>query len=403
MLTRFHDLWALLKKRAEEGIHQQAKLDEFVAERHLILPGDLNSIDTVRLSIPVPVVQRDRAHLTNLGFVLGKSLHRAKKLSDGSLADPDPGFELWQRPFDDCRVMLWPKTEEKTGKCVIEVALCRVLGLPNHRLHELRQIDVQRGFEILMLETLPWTTARADADEHGFWWALVRLDLVRDVLASAQLSAMAYAHTRWVRVRSDPKVMKNGIWWVAASRSQRPYQLRIYDKGEQMWDVAGSHAVVDLVESPSAGEVMRVEMRYVGAAGLPALGKLLDGAERGIRVGNRMIQILISKAAGRTLSVELSLAGLHRALAWEIGLLGHGDVVATTKKEVLARAFARDPVFRSDFLKNWGRDSIREVRKLAGKLGPAAMGLDLLQTCYGVAAKPSAGLWPAKSLALNSQ
>ncbi|HMQ22208.1 MAG TPA: hypothetical protein PKE00_06940 [Planctomycetota bacterium] len=128
MLTSSHDLWAVLKKRTEEGIHQQAKLDEFVAERHLILPGDLNSIDTVRLSIPVPVVQRDRAHLTNLGFVLGKSLHRAKKLSDGSLADPDPGFELWQRPFDDCRVMLWPKTEEKTGKCVIEVALSRVLA-----------------------------------------------------------------------------------------------------------------------------------------------------------------------------------------------------------------------------------------------------------------------------------
>jgi len=402
-MTSSHDLWAVLKKRTEEGVCQQAELNEFVAQRHLILPSDENNIDTVRLSLPLCVVSRDRDRLTKLGFVLGKSLHKAKKLSDGSLADPDPGYELWQRPFDDCRVMLWPKTDEKPGKCVIEVALSRVLGIPNHRLHELRQIDVQRVFEILMLETLPWTTARADADERGFWWALVRLDLVRDVLANARVFALAYQHTRWSRVRADPKMMRNGIWWKATSKSQTPHQLRIYDKGEQMWDVAGSDAAIDLKGAPDPGEIMRVERRFGGTSGFPALGKLFDGAGRGIRVGKRMIQLLIGEAAGRTLPIELSLCGLHRALAWELGLLGHGDVVATTKKEALARAFARDAVFRSDFLENWGRDSIREVRRLAGKLGPAAMGLDLLQACYGVAAKSSAGLWPAKSLALNSQ
>lgn len=118
----------MLKKRKEEGIHQQAKMNEFVAERHLILPGDVNNIDTVRTSLPLLVVSKDRDRLTKLGFVLGKSLHKAKKLSDGSLADPDPGFELWQRPFDDCWVLLWPKTGEHHGKCVIEVALSRVLA-----------------------------------------------------------------------------------------------------------------------------------------------------------------------------------------------------------------------------------------------------------------------------------
>ncbi len=405
LTSHAHGLWAVFKELRKAGDVQQSKLNEFVAKRHLILPGDVNNIDTVRMSLPVLVVPRDRPHLTKRGFVLGKSLHKAKKLSDGSLADPDPGYELWQRPFDDCRVMLWPKTEEKTGKCVIEVALSRVLGIPNHRLHELRQIDVQRGFEILMLETLPWTTAWADADVRGFWWALVRLDLARDVYGNAQHFAVAYENTRWPRVQSDPKVMKNGICWKAISKSQTPHQLRIYDKGEQMRDVAWPHAALDLADAPLPGAVMRVERQFVGMAGLPALGKLLDGADRGIRVGGRVIQI-VSREADRdskTLPIELSLTGLHRALAWEIGLLGHGDVVATSKRGTLARAFARDPVFRSDFLRNWGRDIIREIRKLAGKLGPAAMGLDLLQACYGVAAKSSAGLGTAKSLMLNSQ
>lgn len=122
-----NDLWAVFRELRKAGEAQHDKLNEFVAKRHLILPTDENSVDSVRLSIPVPVVHRDRAHLTKLGFVLGKSLHRAKKLRDGSLAEPDPGYELWQRAFDDCRVLLWPKTDDKPGKCVIEVALSRVL------------------------------------------------------------------------------------------------------------------------------------------------------------------------------------------------------------------------------------------------------------------------------------
>lgn len=98
-----------------------------VAERHLILPVDENCVDSVRMSIPVPVVHKDRAHLTKLGFILNKSLHKAMEMPDGSLVDPGPGYELWHRPFDGRRVELWPATEEHPGKSVIEVAVSRVL------------------------------------------------------------------------------------------------------------------------------------------------------------------------------------------------------------------------------------------------------------------------------------
>lgn len=121
-----HALWAVFKKLKQAGEAQRDLLNKFVAERHIIPPVAENCVDSVRMSIPVPVVHRDRAHLTKLGFVLGKSLHRAKKLRDGSLADPDPGYKLRQHPFDVCRVEPWPATEEHPGKCVIEVAISRV-------------------------------------------------------------------------------------------------------------------------------------------------------------------------------------------------------------------------------------------------------------------------------------
>lgn len=381
LASPLQDLWPRFKRWRQAGEEQQAKLDSFIATRHLILPTDENCIDTVRVSLPMPVVSRDRHHLMRLGFDLGKSLHKARKLSDGSLADPDPGYELWQRPLDDCRVLLWPANDEHPGKCVIEVALSRLLGIPNHRLHELRQIDVQRAFEILMFETLPWTTARADLQD--LWWAIVRLDLARDIPASTQAFAMAYAFTRWLRVRAAPTVVQNGIYWRSRSKSQTPHHLRLYDKGVQMRDAAGAGGVVDLADAPSPGEVMRAERQFTGMAGLPALGKLLDGVHDGMRVRGRMLQIVSRESACRTEGIELSLTGLHRALAWELGLLGQGKVTATTKLEVLAGAYVRDQVARADIERCWGRDSVRHIRKLAGKLGPAAMGLDLLQACYG--------------------
>lgn len=381
LTSPLQDLWPRFKMWRQAGEAQQAKLDSFIAERCLILPADENCIDSVRISLPVQVVSKDRDRLKKLGFVLGKSLHKARKLYDGSLVDPDPGYELWQRAFDDCRVLLWPANDEHPGKCVIEVALSRLLGIPNQRLHELRQIDVQRAFEILMFETLPWTTARADFQD--LWWAIVRLDLARDILASTQDFALAYAHTRWLRVRSDPIVMKNGICWRSNSESQKPHQLRLYDKGVQMRDAAGAHAVLDLVDVPAPGEVMRAERQFTGMVGLPALGKLLDGAQSGMRVRGRMLQIVSRESACSTEGIELSLTGLHRALAWELGLLGHGNVTATTKLDVLAGAYVRDPIARAGIERCWGRDSVRRIRKLAGKLRPAAMGLDLLQACYG--------------------
>jgi hypothetical protein len=389
LISPLQHLWPRFSRWKKEGEAQQAKLDSFVAERHLILPTYENCIDTVRLSLPIQVVSKDRERLTKLGFVLGKSLHKAKKLRDGSLVDPDPGYELWQRQQDDCRVLLWPSSEEHSGKCVIEVALSRVLGIPNHRLHELRQTDVQRVFEILMLQTLPWTTARADLED--LWWALVRLDIARDIPAKAEVYALAYAHTRWLRVRCAPRVMKNGIGWRPSSKSQKPHQLRLYDKGVQMRDVRGARGVIDLADAPAPGERMRCERQFTGKAGLPALGKLLDGAHGGLRVGGRLLQIVSRESSCGTEDIEISLAGLHRALAWELGLLGYGEVIATTKTGVLAGAYVRDPIARADIERCWGRDSVRRIRKLAGKLGPAAMGVDLVQDCYGSHAARSCG------------
>lgn len=381
LASPLQDLWPRFRRWKRAGEEQQAKLDSFIAKRCLLLPAGENCIDTVRMSLPILVVSRDRAHLEKLGFVLGKSLHKARKLRDGSLVDPDPGYELWQRPQDDCRVLLWPPTDEHPGKCVIEVALSRVLGIPNHRLHELRQADVQRVLEILMLETLPWTTARADLE--GKWWALVRLDLARDVRACVSTFALAYAFTRWLRVRAAPTVMKNGICWKPSSRSQKPNQLRLYDKGIQMRDTRGANGGLDLAHAPAPGIQMRCERQFTGKAGLPALGNLLNGAQAGLRVGGRLIQIVSRESECGTEDIELSLLGLHRAMAWELGLLGHGDVRASTKMEVLAGAYVRDSRTRADIERCWGRDSVQRIRKLAGKLGPAAMGVDLLQACYG--------------------
>ena len=377
-------LWKVFDDLQQAGIANQEKLAHFVASRCLALPSDENCIDTVRMSLLQTPVLKDRPHLQKLGFALGKNRHYARKLPDGSLADPDHGSELWQRSSDDCRVQLWPSTEHEGGKCAIEVSVPRVLGVPNYRVHELIQSDVQHVFEILIESLLPWATSVADVLDRQ--WAIVRLDAARDFAGDAAEYADAHAFTRWPRVNKPPfpRRMKNGLWWTPASKSQRPHQLRLYDKGRQMTDTAKSaEDFAALVDAPAPGEVVRVERQWTGKAGLPALRKALEGAGSGIRVGGRLLQVVDREIPGNTVAIEMSLSALHAVLAWEIGLLGHQQVKASSRQEALAWAYIRDPIFRNDFETFWGKTSIKKMRKLAAQLQSGGAGFDLLTACYG--------------------
>lgn len=377
-------LWQAFDELQQQGVGHQEALAHFVASRRLALPADENCIDTVRLSLLQTPVMKDRLHMQKLGFVLVKNKHYAKKLADGSLADPDHGSELFQRSSDDCRVQLWSATENDGGKCAIEVSVPRVLGVPNYRLHELTESDVLHVFEILIESLLPWTTAMADVFDRR--WAIVRLDAARDFAGDAADFADAHAFTRWPRVNKPPfpKRMKNGLWWVPASKSQRPHQLRVYDKGKQMADTAKTPKDFDaLVDAPAPGEVVRVERQWTGKAGLPALRKALEGAGSGIRVGGRLLQVVDREIPGNTVAIELSLPALHAVLAWEIALLGHQQVKASNKDEALAWAYIRDPMFRNDFENHWGKTSVKKIRKLAAQLQSGGAGFDLLTACYG--------------------
>ncbi|MCA8953199.1 MAG: hypothetical protein KDE27_27050 [Planctomycetes bacterium] len=255
--------WTAFRALQQQGIANQAKLAHFVASRRLALPADENCIDTVRLSLLQAPVQRDRLHLQKLGFELVRNRHFAKKLPDGSLADPDYGSELWRRPSDACRVQLWPNAGCEAGKCAIEVSISRVLGIPNFRLHELSQLDVQHALELLIEGLLPWTTSVADT--FGMWWALARLDAARDAAGDAAHLADVCRFSRWRRVNKPPfpERKKNGLWWRSDSKSQRPNQLRVYDKGVQLADTAKTaDDFADLVDAPAPGEIVRVERQW---------------------------------------------------------------------------------------------------------------------------------------------
>ncbi len=377
-------LWKAIAQLRQTGIANQRELTALADTRNLALPANENCIDTVRLSLLQTPVAKDRAILQKLGFALVKNRHFAKKLPDGSLVEPDHGSELWQRPSDDCRVQLWSSTPDGGGKCAIEVSVSRVLGVPNYRLHELTQSDVQHVFETLTQALLPWTTAMADI--HDKRWAIIRLDAARDFAGNAADYADAHAFTRWPRVNKPPfpQRMKNGLWWAPASKSQRPHQLRVYDKGRQMAEAGKSVEDFDaLVDAPAPGEVVRVERQWTGKAGLPALRKALEGAGSGIRVHGRLLQILDREIPGKTVAIELNLQALHAALAWEIDLLRHREVKASSKNEALAGAYIRDPVFRSSFEAHWGRTSIKKIRRIAAQLQSGGAELDLLSACYG--------------------
>ena len=83
------------------------------------------------------------------------------------------------------------------------------------------------------------------------------------------------------------------------------------------------------------------------------------------------------------MGIELALPALHAVLAWEIGLLGHAQVTASNKQEALAGAYMRDPIFRHEFEKHWGKTSLKELQKLVAQLQSADSGLELLRLCYG--------------------
>ena len=364
----------------QAGHSNQQKLSQLVESHNLVIPSNEGCIDTIRISLPWPVVSKDRGHLQQHGFLLKKNLHKAKKMPDGSLAEPDPGTELWSRESDGCRVELRPQSETKRANCAIEVSLPRVLGIPNHRLHELSQLDTQHALEILMESILPWTTWRADtADEV---WAVVRLDIARDRPGDIASVIESYQHTRWRRVKTPPfpRKMSNGLWWKSSSESQTPHQLRIYDKGVEMLNSATTSEA--LKDAPGPGTVIRVERRFRGNVGLSVLSKLLDGGDSAIRSGGRLVPLVDRDFRGKLARPPLSLHGLHLALAHEIALLRSAAKAATTKHEVLASAYVRDPVFRSGFEVAWGKATVNKIRALAASIEQAG-GVDLLKVVYG--------------------
>ena len=379
-----HDPLAKLRaahqRDQEQGQENQDLLAQFVAERSLVIPENENCIDTVRLCLLHAPALRDRGQLLKLGFTLQKNQHRAKKLPDGTLDEPDPGAELWHRHTDGCRVELFSGSQSKEPRCSIEACPARIIGIQNHRLHELTTTDVRHVLEILTESVLRWTTWHATP--QGKAWAIVRMDTARDFPGNAAAFAKAYQFTNWPRVRTPrfPEQMSNGCWWTSKSKSQRPHQLRLYDKGIEM---INSGDPQKMEAAPEPGTVVRVERRYVGKLGMTALRKLLHGTAPEIRVRGSLVALVDNEIDGGRIHVPLNLRGLHVALAYEIGKLRSTPRPASSKHEVLARAYVRDPIFRAEFDANWRRKARHAIHALAAEIQQSSENLDLLDACYG--------------------
>lgn len=350
-------LHQFFRAQRQEHEAQRQSLVDFETEFDLDIPST-GIIDHSRFSLPHPLVERDRDHLSKLGFAPTASSMRAKRGPGDFVYDAEPGSELLVRESDGCRVNLW------SNRIASTVSLARLLGKTNDRLHELTEQEVATSCTAVTRLLFPWTTRVAGLLARE--WGSAELALAVDVLADARAYAATYEFTRWNRTRRMPSRYRNGIVWNGSNN-----RLTFYDKGEEMRRRG-------LPGAPPRGTVMRVEREWRGARAVERLGEFIAHA-RGPR-----IPILGSDANGtRTvLNRPIDHRVLHQLQALELNALDAPTTLRRSRQNVIAAHMLKAPQFRHEMELDSDRKTSKHDRERMLAIELEEVGLPtLLQVC----------------------
>ncbi len=289
-------------------------------------------------------------------------------------------FSRLQRKRDDCRVRLFERRIE------VEVSVPRVLGLKSDEHHLMTEADVLRALDMVTSSLFPATTRKARMLTPDDTWHVTRLDIAVNFPGSIRDVVEAYRHARRPRSPAQGEVyakgelayITTGISWYGSD-----FDLLIYDPAERARRGKQKSLRRGQKTSPANRERVRFEFRFKTPKALLRLLAHFEASDSGLP-----FFVPCSDGTSRVRRFWLDHHRLHRVLATEMYLLGHGGVVladtATAKGQLRHFALlhlAAHPESLAE-VQRTSRRTFRQVEQELTQVKVQTKDVDLVQLAY---------------------
>lgn len=313
-------------------------------------------VDTIRLSVPVPLDPADSNGPEFDGMDLREKRETRIRAAGGTETESQ---SLWSGRDDGLRV------DSRFGRTSVEVSLPRFHGLQNHELERVPSRPCEPLLDHLEQVLLPRTSRLSPTP-----WTVHRLDIARDFPGNIRALVELYSRIRYPYARRYPtrKSDTHLVWW------SRDWELLLYGKTEE----CASRKSASVVIKPG---MCRLELRLKSARSLASLPLTEDLSSR--------LRVAVPKACHPSCGVHAYLhrEELHLCLASWIARLQPPAGLAPRSGSLSdsgLQALREDPRKLAAYLGSVSKRTARRTKKRLEALEVELEQLDLLELAYGL-------------------